>query len=130
MGNARVVSVNAGRETAASWAGKIRRTAIDKRPVTGPVHASWLGLGGDEQADQEHHGGHDQALYAYAREGLDFRAGRAGRDLGCGMFGENITTSGLDPNGALIGGGWQLGGGVGRAAPPRVPRVRVRDRTG
>ena len=127
MGNARVVSVNAGRETAAPWAGKIRRTAIDKRPVTEPVHASWLGLAGDEQADQEHHGGHDQALYAYAREDLDFWAGRVGRDLGCGMFGENITTSGLDPNGALIGEVWQLGGVAVQVTSPRIPCIVFRN---
>jgi hypothetical protein len=67
MRNARIVSVNVGREVGASWAGQLKRTAIDKRPVAAAVPAGALGLAGDEQADKVDHGGPDQALYAYAR---------------------------------------------------------------
>ena len=72
MTNARVISVNTGRGKDAEWAGQLRRTAIDKRPVAGPVSVGWLGLAGDEQSDTDNHGGREQALYAYAREDLDW----------------------------------------------------------
>jgi MOSC domain-containing protein YiiM len=124
---ARIVSVNTGREKPASWAGELKRTAIDKRPVTGPVQAGELGLAGDEQADKADHGGPDQALYAYAREDLDWWAARIGRELRDGMFGENVTTAGLDVSNAVIGEVWRFGEVVVRVTSPRVPCVVFRN---
>ncbi len=74
MANARVISVNVGREVGAAWAGGLQRTAIDKRPVAAAVQVGVLGLAGDEQADKANHGGPEQAVYAYAREDLDWWA--------------------------------------------------------
>ena len=39
------------------------------------------------------------------------------------MFGENITTGGLDVTGALIGEIWQLGTAVVQVTSPRIPCV-------
>lgn len=122
-----IVSVNAGREKPASWAGDLKRTAIDKRPVTGAVQAGEVGLDGDEQADKADHGGTEQALYAYAREDLDWWAARIGRDLRDGMFGENITTAGLDVTNAVIGETWRFGEVVVQVTSPRVPCVVFRN---
>lgn len=124
---AHVVAVSTGREKPASWAGDLKRTAIDKRPVTGAVQAGELGLAGDEQADKADHGGPDQALYAYAREDLDWWAARLGRELRDGMFGENITTAGLDVSNAVIGEIWRFGGVVVQVTSPRVPCVVFRN---
>ena len=44
-------------------------TAIDKRPVDGPVRVSELGLAGDRQCDTANHGGRYKAVYAYKVEG-------------------------------------------------------------
>jgi MOSC domain-containing protein YiiM len=121
--NARVISVNAGRGQDAAWAGRLRRTAIDKRPVAAPVEVGWLGLAGDEQSDTENHGGREQALYAYAREDLDWWVERLSRELANGVFGENITTGGVDVTGALIGEVWQLGTAVVQVTSPRIPCV-------
>lgn len=127
MAKARVISVSVGREFHASWAGELQRTAIDKRPAAGAVPAGVLGLAGDQQADQANHGGPDQALYAYAREDLDWWAARLGRDLRDGMFGENVTTAGLDVNGAVIGEIWQFGDVVVQVTAPRIPCVVFRN---
>src|ERR1035437_1809277 len=105
MASGRVVSVNTGRASDAEWAGRLRRTAIDKRPAAGPVRVGRLGVAGDEQVDKENHGGYEQALYVYAREDLDWWVERLGRELPDGMFGENITTAGLDVSGARMPGG-------------------------
>ena len=121
MANARVVCVNVGCEVAASWAGGLKRTAIDKRPVTAAVPVGTLGVDGDVQSDKDHHGGPDQALYAYAREDLDWWTDRLRRELRGGMFGENITTDGLDITGAVIGETWRLGDVVAQVTSPRVP---------
>ncbi|HEY6278197.1 MAG TPA: MOSC domain-containing protein [Streptosporangiaceae bacterium] len=121
MAAARVVSVNIGRGRDADWAGRLKRTAIDKRPAAGPVAVGRLGLAGDEQIDKPDHGGYEQALYAYAREDLDWWVERLGRELTGGTFGENITTSGIDVTGALIGEVWQLGSAVVQMTSPRIP---------
>ncbi|MFG1676963.1 MOSC domain-containing protein [Micromonospora sp. NPDC049282] len=112
----KVLSVNVGRPRANPWKG-IEATGIDKRPVDGPVAvtapgpkgAGDVGLAGDRVYDVAHHGGTDQAVYAYAREDLDRWQAELGRSLGNGSFGENLTTAGLDVNGALIGERWRIG---------------------
>jgi MOSC domain-containing protein YiiM len=97
-------------------------TAIDKRAVSGRVFAGTLGLAGDEQADKEHHGGPEQAIYAYAREDMDWWTEQAGREFRNGQFGENLTTAGLDITGALIGEVWRLGADVVvQVTSPRIP---------
>ncbi|HEX9540943.1 MAG TPA: MOSC domain-containing protein [Streptosporangiaceae bacterium] len=123
MASARVVSVNIGAATDAEWAGRVGRSAIDKRSAAGPVRIGRLGAAGDEQADKAHHGGYDQALYAYAREDLDWWVERLSRELPDGTFGENITTAGLDISGALIGETWRLGTALVQVTSPRVPCV-------
>jgi MOSC domain-containing protein YiiM len=106
-------------------------TGIDKRPATGPVQVrapgpkgTGLGSGlvGDQVFATAHHGGDDQAVYAYAREDLDAWEAELGRTLPGGVFGENLTTSGLDVNGALIGERWRIGEQVVlEVAVPRIP---------
>lgn len=67
-------------------------------------------------------GGPDKAIYAYAREDLDAWQETLGRSLPDGCFGENLTTQGLDVNGALIGERWQVGATVVlEVSCPRIP---------
>lgn len=123
MASARVIAVNTGSEADLVVGGKPARTAIDKRSAAGRVNVRALGLAGDECADKENHGGREQAVYAYAREDLDWWTERLGYPLRNGMFGENITTSGLDITGALIGETWRLGTAVLQVTGPRIPCV-------
>ena len=112
----KVLSVNVGRSRPNPWKG-LGATGIDKRPVDGPVAVSApgpkgtgeVGLAGDRVHDVKHHGGFDQAVYAYAREDLDGWEAEFGRPLTNGVFGENLTTLGVDVNGALIGERWRIG---------------------
>ncbi|EDY42662.2 MOSC domain-containing protein [Streptomyces sp. SPB074] len=113
-----VLSLNVGRLTPAPRAdapGGV--TGIDKRPVAGPLLVSapgpkgtgGSGVEGDAVADLRHHGGDDQAVYAFAREDLDAWERELGRPLANGAFGENLTTSGLDVSHALVGERWRIG---------------------
>src|SRR4051794_16918960 len=106
-----LLSVNVGQAmpTDASDAGL---TGIDKRPAAGgvavrapgvPGVGGGSGVAGDHVCDVRFHGGDDQAVYAYAREDLDGWAAELDRRLPNGAFGENLTTSGVDVTGALIG---------------------------
>ncbi|MFI9464284.1 MOSC domain-containing protein [Streptomyces xiamenensis] len=126
-----LLSVNIGRARVVSYtdtAGGF--TGIDKRPVAGPVAvaspgpsgAGGSGLAGDTVSDARHHGGADQAVYAFAREDLDRWETALGRELAPGVFGENLTTLGVDVNGTLIGERWQIGDEVVlEATAPRIP---------
>ena len=104
----RILTVSVGRPREAAWAG-IGRTSIDKTAVRGPVRVGRLGLDGDEVSDTVHHGGPDQAVYAFAREDLDHWEGELGTPIADGQFGENLTTQGIDVNEAEIGERWQVG---------------------
>jgi len=101
--------------------GDVRRTAIDKRPVDGPTRIDVLGPVGDTVMDRKHHGGPDQAVYAYAREDLDRWSLRLTRDLPSGSFGENLTTEGIDVTGAVIGERWRVGAVEFVVRSPRMP---------
>jgi MOSC domain-containing protein YiiM len=79
-------------------------------------------VAGDRVCAVKYHGGPDQAVYAYAREDLDYWEARLSRPLRNGMFGENLTTSGLDVNDALIGERWRVGPDVVlEVSSPRIP---------
>lgn len=114
-------------------------TGIVKRPVDsaelrspGPKKGG-LGSGvvGDFVGDQRHHGGDYQAVYAYAREELDAWQERLGRELVDGMFGENLTTIGVDVDGALVGERWRVGNDVVlEVAGPRIPCSTFASRMG
>lgn len=120
-----VVSVNVGSAKPTEHS-DVGVTGIDKRPVTGPVRVvvpgpGGSGLAGDELCDTRYHGGAAQAVYAYAREDLDESASRLGRVLDNGMFGENLTTSGLDVTGAIVGERWRIGSALLEVTAPRLP---------
>jgi MOSC domain-containing protein YiiM len=129
MAGAFVDSVNVGsaRNCAPSDIGV---TGIDKRPVSDPVEVrdpgpkgvGGSGLAGDAVCDLRHHGGHDQAVYAYAREDLNWWQSELGRELRGGVFGENLTTAGLDVSAARVGERWRVGElCVLQVTDPRIP---------
>ncbi len=109
-------------------------TAIDKRPVPGPVTVGPLGLAGDTQCDTAHHGGVDQALYAYADEDARWWAAHLGREITPGMFGENLRVSDIDVTGAEIGERWRIGdsetGILVEVTSPRIPCQTFQTRMG
>lgn len=108
-----------------------KATGIDKQPQTGPVEVrapgpktTGLGSGlvGDFIGDGKHHGGDEQAVYAFARENLDDWETRLERPLPNGFFGENLTTTGLDVNEARMGERWRVGDEVVlEVTSPRIP---------
>ncbi|MEU6777489.1 MOSC domain-containing protein [Streptomyces sp. NPDC046759] len=114
----KLLSLNLGRPQPVPYTDQPQGvTGIDKKPVDGPVRVTAPGpkgvgaggLAGDAVCDMRHHGGDDQAVYAYAREDLDDWERELGRSLANGCFGENLTTDGLDVSGALIGERWRVG---------------------
>ncbi|GAA5611554.1 MOSC domain-containing protein [Streptomyces platensis] len=126
----KLLSVNMGRPTPCRHTTAEGGTGIDKRPVDGPVAVAapgpkgvgGSGLAGDAVVDLRHHGGDDQAVYAYAREDLDAWQRELGRELANGVFGENLTTWGVEVTGARIGECWRVGPRLLlEVTSPRIP---------
>jgi MOSC domain-containing protein YiiM len=123
----RVHSVNIGKLVPNPAKGGV--TAFGKRPVDGPVFVrapgsskGRSGVEGDSVGDRWNHGGDDQAVYAFAREDLDYWEAELHRELRDGSFGENLTTVGVDPNEALIGERWQVADDLLlQVTAPRIP---------
>ncbi len=121
-----VESVNVGTPVAAEWKGRTFETGIVKSPVAGRVAVRGVNLAGDDQADRSVHGGRDKAVYAYAREDIDWWAQTLGRAVVPGRhFGENLTTSGIDLGEAIIGERWRVGTVVLEVSEPRVPCFKL-----
>ncbi|TRZ72296.1 MAG: MOSC domain-containing protein [Streptomycetaceae bacterium] len=118
----KVLSLNiATKIVEGDWAGDEAKSGIDKRPVSGPVQLKNHHVGNDIIADRKHHGGYDQAVYAYAREDADWWESNLGMSISNGRFGENLTTSGVDVNRAVVGERWRIGSTVLEVSQPRIP---------
>jgi MOSC domain-containing protein YiiM len=119
---ARVISVNVGTPQQLSVRrGRPMMSAIVKAPVAGRVRVEGINVVGDAQADMRVHGGPNKAVYAYAREDSDWWQERLGREIPDAMFGENLTTEGVDVTNALIGERWRIGTAEFEVCQPRLP---------
>jgi MOSC domain-containing protein YiiM len=135
----RVLSVNVACAPSPTGEKESGLTGFGKVPADGPVHVrapgpkgtGGSGLVGDTVQDLRHHGGDDQAVYAYAREDLDWWERELGRTLPAGAFGENLTTAAVDVTGARIGERWRVGDEtLLEVACPRVPCTVFAERMG
>lgn len=122
---AEVRSVNAG--ALASVPGRPRPSGIRKHPVDRievrdpGSHGS--GVVGDGVGSRRHHGGPTKAVYAFAREELDWWERELDRELPDGTFGENLTTWRLDVDAAEVGEQWRVGTALLQVCGPRIPCV-------
>jgi MOSC domain-containing protein YiiM len=99
-------------------------SAIEKRPVAGPIALTRLGLAGDAQADRRHHGGPDKALHHYpAQHYAAWRRELPGQaDLfEPGGFGENLSTTGLSEENVCLGDIFRLGSATIQVSQGRQP---------
>ncbi len=118
----RVLSINiTSKVLEGAWTGNMGTTGIDKRSVIGPVTFANDEVMNDVIVDRQHHGGYDQAVYAYAREDADWWEKQLGIIIENGRFGENLTVLGFDINEAVIGERWQIGSVVLEVSQPRIP---------
>ena len=105
-----IISVNVGLPLKVDWKGKRVSTGIFKEPVAGRVVARRLNLDGDRQADLTVHGGEEKAVYVYPAEHYDYwRQELPTTALPWGVFGENLTTSGLLEEAVNVGISFGLG---------------------
>ena len=128
---AHLVSVNVGSPQQVSVRrGRPVMSAIGKAPVEGRVRVEGVNVAGDDQGDRRVHGGPDKAVYAYASEDAAWWAAELDRDIAPGMFGENLTTAGVDVSGAVVGERWRVGTVELEVCQPRIPCFKLGIRFG
>jgi MOSC domain-containing protein YiiM len=127
----KLVSLNVGRPQEFNWMGKTVRTSIFKTPVTDRRKVSFLNIEGDEQSDLNVHGGINKAVYAYDISHYDHWKNILQRDdWQHGIFGENLTTSGLLDEEVRIGDIYQIGTAKLQVIQPRFPCFKLNIRFG
>ena len=113
-------SINVGSVETVIHKDKFFTTGICKYPVDGAVYLDEAGVRDDVIVDKEHHGGADQAVYAYSADDYDWWARETGREHVPGLFGENLTIRGF-PSDMNIGDRLLIGEVVLEATAPRIP---------
>lgn len=121
MSSAYVSHVNVAIPRPKMVGNRVIDTAIDKHAAEGAVAVGLTGFVSDRVGNPTYHGGSDRALYAFAGEDYDWWADELDRVLRPGLFGENLTTRGIDVNAALIGERWRIGTATVAVSGPRVP---------
>jgi len=121
-----LLSVNVGMPQDVTWHGRTVRTAVWKRPVTGPRLVRRLNIEGDGQGDLAGHGGERRAVFVYQAESYRYWQEQLGRsDFSYGQFGENFTVEGLADDQVCVGDRYRIGGAVFEVTQPRVTCYRV-----
>lgn len=112
--------MNAGRAELMRLGARTVSTGIRKTPVE-RGYVGTLGLAGDVVADEENHGGVDQALYLYSAEDYAWWANELGGPPKPGTFGENLTLSSFGPEHVRIGDRFRVGETLLEVTSPRIP---------
>lgn len=120
MAGATVISVNVGQAAEIGEGRRRERTGICKRPASAAVFVSRNGLDNDAIVSTVHHGGADQAVYAYSQDDYDWWHEETGRDYEPGLFGENLTIRGL-PTDMRVGDRLEIGEVLLEVTAPRIP---------
>ncbi len=122
----KVISVNVGLPRQISYENRQVVTSIFKEPVEGRVKVTTLNLNGDAQADLSVHGGVDKAVYSYSEEHYKYwKEAYPTIDMPFGMFGENLTTHGLNEDMINIGDQYQIGNSRLVVTQPRMPCYKL-----
>lgn len=110
---------------------KLFGPVFSKNPVTDTRKVSFLNIEGDQQSDLSVHGGINKAVYAYDLSNYDHWKKVLHRDdWQDGLFGENLTTSGLPDDEVKIGDVFQIGTAKLQAVQPRFPCFKLNIRFG
>lgn len=122
----KIISLNVGKPALVLVNDQPVSTGIFKEPIDGRVMLRTLNLDGDRQADLSVHGGRDKAVYVYPSEHyLFWKHELPEMELPWGMFGENLTTTGLLETETHIGDRFRVGSAEVKVTQPRMPCYKL-----
>ena len=127
----KVLSVNVGMPRLVEYLGEPVATAIFKSLVQGKVAVGQFNLAGDRQADLTVHGGREKSVYVYPSEHYPYWQNELpDADLPWGVFGENLTTTGLLETKVRAGDRLRIGTAEFEVTIPRYPCYKLGIRFG
>lgn len=127
----KIISTNIGKPAAIEWRGQEVQTGIFKYEVDSPLSLGFEDVVGDHVLDRRYHGGTDKASYLYSADHYSYWKERyPDLDWQWGMFGENLTVSGLNESEIRIGDRFQVGGTLVQVTQPRQPCFKLGCRFG
>lgn len=103
-------------------------SAIDKTQVNREIMLTILGLEDDQQAETKFHGGPDRALCHYPREHYTYWQSQYPEQqerFTAPLFGENISTLGMNENNVHIGDIYRWGEALIQVTQPRSPCYKL-----
>lgn len=122
----KIVSVNLGERREIDWKGKKVTTGIFKFSVDKPIFLDKEDVREDVICNREHHGGVDQAVYAYSLKHYDyFKKEYPDLKWEMGMFGENLTLSDLEETAIHVGDQYKVGEVILEVTKPRQPCMKL-----
>jgi len=122
----RIISLNVGKPELVIVNDQPVSTGIFKEPIADRVMLRTLNLDGDRQADLSVHGGPYKAVYVYPSEHyLFWKHELPEMELPWGMFGENLTTTGLFETETHIGDRFRVGSAEVKVTQPRMPCYKL-----
>jgi len=122
----KIVSLNIGKRTEIQWKGKTYTTGIFKSKVEGPLFLDLEDVENDVVIDRKHHGGIEQAVYAYGYNHYAYwRSLYPSHQIDYGYMGENLTVSELEETEIHVGDIYKLGNAVVQVTKPRQPCFKL-----
>ncbi len=126
-----VLSTNIGNLTKINWNGKELSTGIFKYPTSSPLVLEIEKVANDSIADRKVHGGIYKACYLFSAEHYPYWKNRyPDLDWNWGMFGENLSVSGMDESEIRIGDIYKIGSALVQISQPREPCFKLGIRFG
>lgn len=118
----KITSTNIAKPTTIIWNGKEVTTGIYKTPTNQPIFLGKEDVKGDEVSDRNVHGGEFKACYLFSEDYYPYWKNLYPHlDWNYGMFGENLTVSGLDETTLAIGSIYKVGNALVQITQPREP---------
>lgn len=113
------------------WNGKEEQTGIFKYPTTEKLFLTKSDVQKDTIINRVNHGGENKACYLFSADQYPFwKEKYPNHDWNWGMFGENLTVSGLDESQIRIGNIYKMGSALVQVSQPREPCYKLGIRFG
>ncbi|WP_406683392.1 MOSC domain-containing protein [Seonamhaeicola sp. MEBiC1930] len=122
----KIISTNIAKPKTIIWNGNKVVTGIYKTPTNQSIFLGKSDVKGDEITDRKNHGGEFKACYIFSENQYSYWKNLyPDLDWKWGMFGENITVSGLNENEIFIGDIYKVGNALVQVTQPREPCFKL-----
>ena len=127
----KVISTNIGTPRTFIWNGAEEQTGIFKYPTSKGLHLTKNDVKGDTVIDRVHHAGINKACYLFSADYYSYwKKLYPNHEWDWGMFGENLTISGMDESLIRVGDIYKIGETTVQVSQPREPCYKLGIRFG